>query len=317
MSTTTGLLQHSAELQGLHLRSVLAATDFSPASDRAVAEAISIARLYGAKLYVLNVVSSLGINLAGAGAMEIAVNAACRDMAQLEHDLSVSRLLQGVDACFVVRTGCVHDELESMVERDLIDLIVVGTHGCRRLGRLFVGSVADQVVRSSSCPVLTVGPRKLAELPNNPAAYARPVLFPTDFGPASLEALQRAISLVNQLGKKLTLLHVLSEVPEPRDRWFTALDVMKLRDRLRAVTTERLAGLLCQQEALKNEPIYMVEFGEPSDRIVNAATVLNAGMIILGLNHETHIETASHLPWSSAYKVICASQCPVLTLKNN
>jgi nucleotide-binding universal stress UspA family protein len=98
VTTAIGLGQHPANLQGLHLNSVLAATDFSPASDRAVAEAISIARLYGAKLCVLNVVSSLGINLAGAGAMEMAAEAAWRDMAQLEHDLSLSRLLQGVDA---------------------------------------------------------------------------------------------------------------------------------------------------------------------------------------------------------------------------
>ena len=94
-------------LQGLHLSSVLAATDFSPASDRAVAEAISIARHYGAKLYVLNIVSSLGFNLSGAGAMAVAAKAAWRDMARLEDDLSRSRLLQGVDASFVVRSGCV------------------------------------------------------------------------------------------------------------------------------------------------------------------------------------------------------------------
>jgi len=317
VSATAGLPQHSGQLQSLHLKSVLAATDFSPASDRAVAEAISIARHYGAKLYVLNIVSSLGFNLSGAGAMAVAAEAAWRDMARLEDDLSRSRLLQGVEASFVVRSGCVYEVLEDTVQRELIDLVVVGTHGRRGLGRLFVGSVAEQVFRKSSCPVLTVGPRTPSGQHNDSSASERPVLFATDFGPASLEALPRAISLANQLAKRLTLLHVLSDVPEPGDHWFTAMDVIKLRDRLKAATIEQLARLIPQHAALDQEPDYLVEFGEPSQGIVRAATCLRAGMIILGLNQKTHIETASHLPWSSAYDVVCAVQCPVLTLRNH
>ena len=317
MSATTGLPQHSARLQDLHLSSVLAATDFSPASDRAVAEAISIARHYGAKLYVLNIVSSLGFSLSGAGAMAVAAEAAWRDMARLEDDLSRSRLLQGVDASFVVRSGCVYEVIEDTVRLEDIDLIVVGTHGRRGMGRLFVGSVAEQVFRNSSCPVLTVGPRMPSGQHNESAAAERPMLFATDFGPASLESLPRAISLANQLGKKLTLLHVLSDVPAPGDRWFTAMDVIKLRDSLKVATTEQLAKLIPPHAALEQEPGYLVEFGEPSQGIVRAATFLHAGMIILGLNQKTHVESASHLPWSSAYDVVCAVQCPVLTLRNH
>ena len=215
MSTTTDRPQHTAQLQSLHLRSILAATDFSPASNRAVAEAISLARHYGAKLYVLNIVSSLGINLSGAGAMAVATEAAWRDMAQLEDDLSRSRLLQGIEVSFVVRRGCVHDVLEETVWHENIDLIVIGTKGRHGLERLFFGSIAEQVFRTSSSPVLIVGPRRSTEQHREPAASDRPVLLATDFGPASLEALPRAISLANQLGNRLTLLHVLSAVPNP------------------------------------------------------------------------------------------------------
>jgi len=95
------------------------------------------------------------------------------------------------------------------------------------------------------------------------------------------------------------------------------MDVIKFRDRLTAATTEKLARLIPQQAALNQEPACMVEFGEPSEGIVRAATFLPAGMIILGLNHKTHVETASHLPWSSAYDVVCTVQCPVLTLRSH
>jgi nucleotide-binding universal stress UspA family protein len=254
--------------------------------------------------------------LAGAGAMAMATEAAWRDMARLQDDLSVSRLLQGVDTSFVVSTGCVSEDLQSVVRRENIDLIVVGTHGRRGMSRFFVGSVAEQVFRSSSCPVLTVGPRMAGERHDESAAPERPVLFATDFGRASLKALPRAISLANQLGKTLTLLHVLPAVPEPEDPWFTAMDVIKLCGRLQTATTAKLARLI-PPAALKQEPAYMVEFGEPSEGIVRAATVLHAGLIVLGLNQKTHIETASHLSWSSAYEVVCAVQCPILTLRNN
>ena len=317
MSTMTGLPQNSAQRESLHISSVMAATDFSPASDRAIAEAVSIARHYGAKLHVFNIVSSLGIKLSGAGAMAAATVAAWRDTARLEEYLSLNRLVQDVNASCIVSTRCVYEELESVARRENIDLIVVGTRGRRGLWRLFVGSVAEQVFRNSSCPVLTVGPRMPMEWHTESAASERPILFATDFGRASLEALPRAISLANQLRRRLALLHVLSDVPDPGDHWVQALDFIKLRDRLKATTIEKLARLIPQQAALNQEPAYMVEFGEPAEGIIRAATFLHAGVIILGLNHKTHIETASHLPWSSAYEVVCAAQCPVLTLRNH
>jgi len=45
------------------------------------------------------------------------------------------------------------------------NLVVVGTHGRRALARLFVGSVAEVVVRLAPCPVLVVRPRRIVELP--------------------------------------------------------------------------------------------------------------------------------------------------------
>jgi nucleotide-binding universal stress UspA family protein len=68
MTLSASLPDLQTQLPDLQLKSVLIATDFSPASDRAVFQAISIARHYGAKLYVVHIVSSLGFILAGPGA---------------------------------------------------------------------------------------------------------------------------------------------------------------------------------------------------------------------------------------------------------
>ena len=55
----------------------------------------------------------------------------------------------------LVQGGAAEEILQVAQERKC-DLIVMGTHGRTGLGRLLMGSVAEQVVRKASCPVLTV-----------------------------------------------------------------------------------------------------------------------------------------------------------------
>jgi nucleotide-binding universal stress UspA family protein len=63
------------------------------------------------------------------------------------------------------------------------------------------------------------------------------------------------------------------------------------------------------------EPQFRVEFGEPSDGILHAASSLHVEGIIMGLNQKTRIKTISH-PRSTAYKVACGATCPVLTVRD-
>src|SRR5208282_3572988 len=196
-----------------------------------------------------------------------------------------------------------------------IDLVVVGTNGRNGLGRLFIGSVAEQVFRNSSCPVLSVGPHSAANYEPEPARSNRPLLFATDFGGASLETLPHVISLAKQLGRKLILLHVLRSVPELGNRCFTAFDAKEVQDRAKKATVQKFAKLVAQEAPLKDGLAFMVEFDEPAQGILTAAEVLHAEMIILGLAHKTYFETFSHLPWTTAYEVVCGSECPVLTLR--
>ncbi len=315
MTLPASLPDLQTQLPELRLKSVLIATDFSPASDRAVFQAISTARHYGAKLYVVHIVSSLGFILAGPGALALATEAAWRDMAQLEKELSRRRMVQGLASFFFVCSGEVSEKLESIVQREHIDLVVIATNGRKGIGKLLLGSVAEQVFRNSSCPVLTVGPHWVADCERAAPRSDRRLLFATDFGGASLKTLPHAISLANQLGKRLTLLHVLSSLPKLSDCRVTALDAEKARDSAHAAAIQRLAKLVSQEATMKDSPAFMVEFDEPAEGILEAADVLQADMIIMGLPRCTHVETISHLPWSTAYEVVCGAVCPVLTLR--
>src|SRR5439155_13800022 len=62
----------------------------------------------------------------------------------------------GVTARTVVRTGTAHQEIVDLAADERADLVVMGTHGRRGVSRVFLGSVADRVIRLAPCPLLTV-----------------------------------------------------------------------------------------------------------------------------------------------------------------
>lgn len=301
----------------LRLKSILVATDFSEASEKPLRHALAIARHYGAKFYLVHVVSSLGFTLVGSDAVSAATEEAWRDARQLEDDLVQHGALAGLRHEAIVRQGDVWEELEKLVRQEQVDLLVIGTHGRRGLGKLLLGSVAEQVFRHADCLVLTVGPGSFQENPVERTRAIRPFLFATDFGAASLHALPYAISSANQFGTKLILLHVLTAVPMPEGfRRYTPGDVMQMRENARTASIRRLEELTAQNAELAVKPELMVEFGVPGENILQAAETLKADSIILGLHRSAHISTASHMPWATAYEVVCRAGCPVLTVRN-
>jgi len=190
----------------LEIKRVLVGTDFSPSSEKALRHAIVIARSYGAKFYLVHVVSSLGLTIVGPDAVAMAATATERDMQETEERLLRSGALEGIPHETVVRKGEIWQELERIVEYEHVDLIVVGTHGRSGLRKFALGSVAEAVFRHATCPVLTVGPCAPAER----AADARlhHILYPTDFSQASTQAASYAISLAIRHRAHLTIIHV-------------------------------------------------------------------------------------------------------------
>ena len=300
----------------IQLKSVLIATDFSPASQKPLRHAISIARHYGAKLYLMHVVSSLGFNLVGSDAVVAAVELAWRDMRQAEEHLVATGALKDLRHEVVVRDGDVWVALEGVIKQERVDMVVIGTHSREGLGKLVLGSVAEQIFRHASCLVLTVGPNSPEDAKMETVGTARPILFATDFVEGSLGALPYAISFANQRRTKLAFLHVLPSVPHLEgNRRYTASDVEQIRRNTRSDTLQRLEALVAHA-ALAVEPAFLAEFGEPAEGILRAAEALRPEAIIMGLNRTAYIDTILHLRGSTAYKVVCGAICPVLTVRN-
>ena len=140
----------------LAFKTILVATDFSDASELALEYARVLAQRFGAGLRVLHVVETpvpLGSELYIPEAMSVTERA----VQEGQHHLAVT--LAGVTGDDVIGQVLVGTAAKKIVEYAAdhdIDLIVMGTHGRSALAHLIMGSVAERVVRTAPCPVLTV-----------------------------------------------------------------------------------------------------------------------------------------------------------------
>jgi nucleotide-binding universal stress UspA family protein len=292
-------------------RSILIATDFSEASENALHNALALARFYGPRFCLAHVVSALGLTMAGPEAIAACEEAVSREAAQLEASLVRTDTLTGIQYKFVVRHGELWPELREIIREESADLLVVGTHGRHGLGKLFFGSVAEQIFRQASCPVLTFGPHSDDRSWFGTSSPSRTFLFATDFGPASLHGLPQAIAAANQFGAKLAFLSIVPAKPSHTDEALT-----KRQADAYMRTLQRLTELAADAE-LDLRPELDVEFefeGSLSDKVIETADKRQANLIIMGLHDSAHTGIVSHLDLATTYDVVCKASTPILTV---
>lgn len=138
------------------VRRILLATDLSRASERATEQAIALASELGATLLVVSVIDS-EVTAVRRGLVERMDQR--RAAREAEAQALVFRGRQaGVSVSFLVWEGTPGPAIVEAATSEAADLVVVGSHGRGRVGRLVLGSVSDHVVRNAPCPVLIVRP---------------------------------------------------------------------------------------------------------------------------------------------------------------
>ena len=312
-----GVYMSSQLIERTKVTSILVAYDFSNASRKPLLHALTIARHFGAKLHIAYVVSSTGYEIAGPEASQLALDGSQRDAQQLEAALLKNGNLAGLQYEFIIREGNVWEQLKFIIEEKQIDAVVVGTHGREGLGRLLLGSVAEQIFGQANCLVLTVGPGSQENSLIERKESSRPFLFATDFSTASLGALPYAASFANHFGAKLIVLHVLSpELMPSSSHWSTIGDLNRRREEAQSASQKKFEELICRNvpEGIKLE--FLIKFGIPVEEIVQSCRTLRADLLILGLRHAAHAAATSHLP-RSANEIVCAASCPILTVKDS
>ncbi|MGA3213196.1 MAG: universal stress protein [Terriglobales bacterium] len=311
--------KEATELQKVSFRRILIATDFSEASGKAMSYAMALAHRYGAELFVVHAdpeelrtavpLDALPLELDRQGLESLA------QMKALEKTDS-----HGITRHFALEKGQVWDVLSSVIYGQEIDLLVLGTHGRGGLKKLILGSVAEEVLRAAPCPVLTIG-SKVLPLPSPLAGLSR-ILFATDFGPASTRALPYAVSLAEEYGAQLVLLHVVPPMPVPvlpSEAYFPAddspMDLIAWERLAIKEATIKLNQLLPSGTKLAHEPEHVVTSDFLPESILGDSPELKCDLIVMGANASRSPALAAHLPGSVVHEVICHAPCPVLTVR--
>ncbi len=286
----------------IQLKNVLFATDFSPAAAAALPYAATLAKRFGAKLFALHVRTPV-INPmtppAGWPALEKTAEIEAR-----EQRSALRNAIPGIETTVLIEEGDIWTHLQAVMERQDIDLVVIGTRGRSGIGKLLLGSAAEEIFREVRCPVLSVGPHTPAEPARN-GEFSH-ILYATSFGTETPAAAAYAISVAQEFQARLTLLHVLED---PR-----VGDLVVPQDLFESSKT-RLEHLLPPEAEMWCVSEFCVEQGDVAERILDVAKRRKADLIVLGVHRPTGVPgAATHLPIATAHKVVSQAHCPVLTV---
>jgi len=135
---------------------ILFPTDFSESAENASRYALSLAKKYASKVYVIHVIepftytTEFGLDFS---AQLKEMEASAR---RLLDDVAASIKKNNLDVESVLITGEPFVEIIKYARKEQVDLIVMATHGRSGIEHMLMGSVAEKVVRKSPCPVLTI-----------------------------------------------------------------------------------------------------------------------------------------------------------------
>jgi nucleotide-binding universal stress UspA family protein len=141
----------------LAIRHILMAHDFGQTSEQVLSYALDLAQCLGAKLTVVHAYEVPSYGVPPGAVVSPEMDAEIRRLERSGLDQVAERARRpGVDTSALLRLGPPATEIVSTASDLKVDLIVMGTHGRRGLSRMFMGSVAEKVVRTAPCPVLTM-----------------------------------------------------------------------------------------------------------------------------------------------------------------
>jgi nucleotide-binding universal stress UspA family protein len=285
----------------IRIEKILCPVDFFPTSGRAADYAMDLAKNYDAQLTLLHVVSPV---IGAAYEVPLNVEKLIQDMTE-SANAELKRITnraatKGVAANAIVRTGDVDFEIQTYVARNKPGIVVMGTHGRKPLGRWFMGSHTESLLRQLPIPILILGPGKKKTAPPT----IRRILVTTDFSAGTPDALAYAFSIAQECQAKVTLLHVLNDV---------SVDLAtRYRDPLlRSIRTE-LEKLVPEEAGNWCEISTRVETGMPVPGILNTLKRERVDLLVMNIHGKGMLDRA--LLGSTAERVIRGAGVPVLLI---
>ncbi len=283
------------------LKKILFATDFLENSRLALDYAVAFAHHYKARLMMMHVFHMPQAASEAEALDGPSISRLSREKRLEAFAAGVRRA--GVDAEWSLVEGWMPDTLLTQVEESKPDLLVLGTHGIYRgLGHMLVGSSAEAMLLSASCPTLTVGRHVPAGI--GPESTPDHILYVTDFTPESASAARYAVDLSQDFHARLDICHLLPE---------GSGDNKETSHKLAEQYCDAVRKYVPGAESSWCVPGEQLEHGATKHEILQRTRTDAAGLIVLGVHSESQF--ARHLHTSFAYELVATAACPVLTIR--
>jgi nucleotide-binding universal stress UspA family protein len=282
------------------VKNILVATDFSFVSDKATAYAKALALNFRSSVEIAHVFDPSVVT----SYVEAILGTPVKERRQLCQDNLQKLQREFVDAGIEVSTNLPEahrpqNALLKLAEEHETDLIVAGTHSKWGLERLVLGSVAEELIRNSACPVLTVGPH--TKLPPEGPLVFRTIVYATDFSGQAAKAAVFALSFAQDSGAHIYLCHI--SKTEPGEEEKVALDA-RFKTALNRMIPESVFEW-CTPETV-------VRHGDPAKAILELAEKVDADLIVLGARNSSFWLT--HIEHGLTPDLLAEASCPVMTV---
>jgi len=286
---------------------ILVPTDFSDSALLALEHGIFLTKKFDGELVLLHV----------AELPTITIHDFPSDLFELARDCGMDRmgeLLEKQEVALppvkrVVLAGTpsepAADVIVEYAKTNEVDFIVMGTHGRRGMRRLLLGSVTEEVVRRSPCPVLTTRTHKDAwSLPR-----ADRILVPVDFGSSTRQIIGVASRMAEHYGAAITLAHVVNLEYYPY-YGFGSDAYPEIKKSMIEASEEKLIELATELQGAGLDVSWKTIKGHPAAALRQLAEEADIDLIVIGSHGRSGFDRA--MVGSVSEKVLRSAHCPVM-----
>ncbi len=298
----------------IKINKILFPTDFSICSDQALEHAMYLADKYKAELHVINVMILFDkYSYLDSKDLPEADEINNRVDKKFNEQLNKFNEKYVLDEMKIIKTQVrgiseAPAILEYASDND-VDLIIMGTHGRRGVKHMFLGSVAEEVVRHAVRPVFTI--REL-ETHKPPAKYNN-ILAPIDFSDNSKKTIQYVREIAKNYDAKIQLLHVIEDDIPAIYSLAGKTSIFDIDPKIEEKTKIKMEEFYQDISGANDNYEIHTMVGHPAQSIINFSKTNNSDLIVIathGLRGLDHF-----LLGSVTEKVVRRSSIPVFTVK--
>ncbi len=301
----------------LNIKNILFPTDYSKCAAQALEHALYLAKYYNARLHIIHAIvlhqeDPRNPERYPPNPKELheRLNNIVREGMDNDLQAYIEGFKEEVISMEELRGFSAADLILKYAKVRDIDLIVMGTHGRRGLGYMFLGSIAQEVVRVAPCPIYTVRESEKPLSPKN----KKVILSPVDFSDNSKAAVSIAREAADLYGAKLELLHVVENRLYSAYNVFGEKTILQLQQDIVDESQKRMKQIFDESTGPDIGVEFKVVTGHIVSEILEYARCNNVDLIVIATHGLTGLK--HFLLGSIAEKVIRRAPCPVLTVKS-